>query len=193
MSLNGEASASHLVLEQKRRFKFLLVGDPDCGKTRIIQTYLRNSAPKAVTHDPISTTYEYDLGGTNSNVEISLVDARGTYDISKASECFNSTNVAIFFYAINNLQSLENVRYCWIPRFRKCSGFNVPTILVGNKKDLRASRGLRSIASLQPHSVPFFHGMKTKNCCSMDMFLECSAEDHESIDCLFQAAYSYVI
>lgn len=191
MPTDGETLAIHSVIGQRRFFKFLFVGDSDCGKTRIIQTYLQKIAPKTITHDTISTSYEYEHRELNAT--FLLVDVRGTHDIARAAERFSCTNVAIFFYAINDFKSLQNLIYLWLPRFRMLSGFNIPTILVGNKKDLRGSEGLRAIASLQPASLSFLHGMKAKNSGSMDMFLECSAEDNESIDRIFQTAYSYVI
>ncbi|KAL8584363.1 hypothetical protein ACOMHN_031983 [Nucella lapillus] len=138
----------------RRKRKAVVVGDGECGKTCLLQRFCRDTYN---LHGYLPTVFDTDVVDvqldSGTTVELTLTDTAGQEDYDRLRPySYPDTDVVIVCFAIDNPDSLENVRLNWMPEIRYFCG-NVPVILVGNKTDLRGhgegESALHSTASSQ--------------------------------------------
>ncbi|KAL8588273.1 hypothetical protein ACOMHN_008576 [Nucella lapillus] len=133
----GEAEADE---DERRRIKrkVVVVGDGGCGKTSLLQRFSCNSFSLQGFLPTVLDTYVTHVQVEQTAVELTVTDTARQEDYVDLPQPYSypDTDVVIVCFAIDNPDSLENVRLTWIPEIRYFLG-DVPVLLVGNKTDLR--------------------------------------------------------
>ncbi|OQV24646.1 Rho-related GTP-binding protein RhoA-A [Hypsibius exemplaris] len=123
------------------RKKVIVVGDGACGKTSLLYRFGKDEFPEAyipTVFENMATSLEVD----GKIVELMLWDTAGQEEFDRLRPlCYPNTDVVLVCFAIDNPDSLENVRHAWIPEVRHFCP-KTPIVLVGNKKDLANDRGI---------------------------------------------------
>lgn len=191
--------------------KFVLVGDPECGKTSLLLKFIRSitdrsdKKPNALyteefEKDPKPTVDEQyevnmDVRG-NREYNMLIHDTAGHSDYDRF-RWLSYSNVDCFLvcFAIDSAGSFYNACDKWIPEIRHvCRNENIPYILVGMKSDLRDDE--KTAERLRKRREGFVTSVKAK-AASIDMraqgYLECSAKNHKNVDDVFQKAFDVSI
>ena len=112
---------------------------------------------------------------------------------------YPQTDVFLLCFAIDNKESLENLKIKWLPEITQhCPG--IPWILVGNKSDLRRnnnnnnktpngsqSQSEESSLITQDDAKAFANELKAQQ------YIECSAMLKQNVEHVFQESIQYVI
>jgi len=124
------------------RFKVIVLGDEQCGKTSLLYSFSRKSFESdhpVVFEDDIIT-----LRFGTKTVQLLLIDLSGLGEYEGfRCELYKDTDLFIVCFDIGNPQSLENVQEVWIPEIAREEP-HAPFILVGCKNDLRSDSALTS-------------------------------------------------
>ena len=120
-------------------FKVITLGDTFVGKTAIFRRYVYNifDTNTEVTIGMNISIKEITLKN-NKKIKIRLVDTAGTEKYKSLSkQYFKNTDVVLFVFALNNLDSFENILN-WMNLFENCNNrINFIKYLIGNKNDLK--------------------------------------------------------
>lgn len=119
-------------------FKVITVGDSGVGKTSIIRKYVYN----VFEYDNMSTiginfTYkEVDIGN-NTKINMKIIDTAGQEKYqSLAKSYFKNADGVLFVFALDNLNSFNNISE-WIIKFDENNEKEgIPRYLIGNKCDI---------------------------------------------------------
>jgi len=130
--------------ESAGRFKVVVLGDDQCGKTSLLYSFVRRNyeeryeADNPVVFEEGISTVRF---GTKV-VELLLCDLSGCaeYDGFRC-EMYRDTDLFLVCFDIGNPQSLENTQEIWIPEILREEP-RTPFMLVGCKNDLRADSDL---------------------------------------------------
>ncbi|CEG73014.1 Putative Ras like family, member A [Rhizopus microsporus] len=119
------------------RKKLVVVGDGYCGKTSLLHVFQHNAFPE----DYVPTVFETYIAviplENGKSIELSLWDTAGQEEYDRLRPlCYPETDVILACFAIDQLQSFENVKDRWIPEMDHFL-YGVPRLLVGTKADLR--------------------------------------------------------
>ena len=126
-------------IEEQISFKIITLGDSLVGKTSIIKRYLENK----FVYDTLPT-----IGFVNCkkkiilknkmNIFLELCDTSGQERYASLSTQYvKNANAVLFVFDLNNKKSFNNIKN-WMKFFKdntNCEN-NIPTYLIGNKKDL---------------------------------------------------------
>lgn len=160
------------------RYKIIIAGDPEVGKTSIVKKYNTNEFEKKY----ISTvgfqisTKEVNFNQINSNkpekIQLLIWDIAGQPQFHLIREKFyEGASGAIFVFDVTNRPAFFQIKN-WIEEcFKHVSG-NIPCILVGNKVDLKE----RAIIKPQALNLSEKYGFK---------YIETSAKTGKNIKNLF--------
>ena len=86
-------------------------------------------------------------------MELALWDTAGQEDYDRLRPLsYPDTDVVLMCFAINNLDSFDNILEKWLPEVKHYCP-NIPVVLVGCKRDLRQVRGLCYLEYCY-HSIP---------------------------------------
>jgi len=94
---------------------------------------------------------------------------------------YPGAHVILITFAIDNPDSLENVKVKWIHEIRNFGGLTTPVILVGCKADLRPLPD-------SPNFVSRNQGEQTASTIGAYAYRECSALTHEGVEDVFETA-----
>jgi small GTP-binding protein len=166
-------------LVREIRYKIIIAGNPEVGKTSIIKKYNTNKFEKKY----ISTvgfqisTKEVNFNPKNSNkpekIQLLIWDIAGQPQFHLIREKFyEGASGAIFVFDVTNRPAFFQIKN-WIEEcFKHVSG-SIPCILVGNKIDLTEER---VIITPQAHNLAEKFGFK---------YIETSAKTGKNIKNLF--------
>ncbi|KAK7107629.1 hypothetical protein V1264_015518 [Littorina saxatilis] len=125
-------------METRVKRKVVVVGDGECGKTCLLQRFCRDTYNAHGYLPTVVDTDVIDVQLDKGTVELAITDTAGQEDYDRLRPySYLDTDVVIICFALDNPDSLDNVRLNWIPEVRHFCGANVPVVLVGNKMDLR--------------------------------------------------------
>ena len=170
--------------------KCVVVGDGAVGKTCLLIAYTTDTFPKEYV-PTVYDNYATQIVIDGRPISLSLFDTAGQEDLDRLRPLsYPGTDVFIICYSTVSVQSLDNVRAKWHPEVRHhCP--NTPIILVGTKTDLRLSK-LKAGGS-SAGLVKSETGSSMARAIMASKFMECSAEDTESIKRLFDEAVRAVL
>mmetsp|Transcript_22291 Transcript_22291/g.31166 ORF Transcript_22291/g.31166 Transcript_22291/m.31166 type:complete len:199 (+) Transcript_22291:128-724(+) len=120
--------------------KCVVVGDARVGKTCLSGSYTKRCIPEKSVQtifDSVSTNL---MVGNNRVVTLNIWDTAAKEEVNRLRPiAYAMTDIFLIVFAIDNPESLENVRKKWAPELQHHGG-NSLTLLVGNKSDLRDSK-----------------------------------------------------
>ncbi|CAO3628065.1 unnamed protein product [Mucor hiemalis] len=129
---------------------------------------------------------------SGKSIELSLWDTAGQEEYDRLRPlCYPETDVILACFAIDQIQSFENVKDRWIPEMDHFL-FNTPRLLVGTKGDLRSNdkrifelntNGQKLISIEQAEELA--KKIKTQ-------YIECSAKQNSNISKVIQTAANLI-
>lgn len=110
---------------------------------------------------------------------------------------YQDIDVIALCFSIDSQLSLQNVETRWLAEMKHFC-VNVPTILIGNKKDLRDQQNMNVAASFIENgkpddSVMFEQGKEMAEKIGAFFYLECSAKTMDGIDLVLPTAGSVAL
>ena len=127
-------------LEKELAFKIIVLGDSFVGKSCIMIKAVKNVFEPNYKSTIGFEFLDYSINIDNCNIKLQIWDTCGqeTYH-SLISNFYHSSALAILVYAINNLQSFENLEI-WLNEIKIKGNPDISIILIGNKCDLEDER-----------------------------------------------------
>jgi len=120
-----------------KKFRIVLVGDSNVGKTTVINFLRKNY--NLNYENTIFNAYTHFLFDEENNIkyDLEIFDTSGNRDYLKVRKpVYYKANLIILCFAINNVESLYNINSFWIPEINEnCP--NCAKILLGLKNDMR--------------------------------------------------------
>jgi len=146
-------------------FKLIVIGDSSVGKS-----CLTLKATKNVFEQNYSATvgfefFTFNIKINNTIIKLQIWDTCGQEIYrSLITNFYRNSSLALMVYAIDNLESYENVDF-WLKDLRNHSSPDVKVFLIGNKVDLEDKRKINKEVS-----------SKYKDDNKLDLFFETSAK-----------------
>ncbi|KAH7314320.1 P-loop containing nucleoside triphosphate hydrolase protein [Rhexocercosporidium sp. MPI-PUGE-AT-0058] len=160
--------------------KVIIVGGVACGKTAFLMFAKYGAFP--IEHNP---TPRFDNRITISAdyfETLSFVDTPGHeyYGLDRINH-YKCTRVCVLAFAINNPDSLGDVRKKWLIEARKYAPLS-PVLLLGLKSDLRNdSETIERLAKSSQHPVTIAEARNIQGKIGATLYLECSALTGEGV------------
>ncbi|CEI88557.1 Putative Ras like family, member A [Rhizopus microsporus] len=166
------------------RKKIVIVGDGACGKTSLLIVYQNGKFPEKY----LPTVFENYISRVeldNKSVELALWDTAGQEDYDRLRPLsYFETDAVIICFAVDNMNSFQNVRDKWLPEVKHYCGNNVSLVLVGLKIDLRSTESKTIISYQQGLKLAKEIGAK---------YGECSAKENIYVKEVIQLAAQMAI
>jgi small GTP-binding protein len=125
--------------ETEIMYKIITIGDTEVGKSAIIRRVVRNTFEEKTMSTIGMNLFEKKITlKNNKEITLQLVDTAGQERYKSIGKSyFKNADGVLFVFALNNLQSFENIPN-WMKIFDESSNetLKIPKNLVGNKKDL---------------------------------------------------------
>lgn len=177
------------------RKKLVVVGDGACGKTCLLMKYSKNQFPEVYV-PTVFENYVTDIPlDDKTNVELALWDTAGQEDYDRLRPLsYPDTDIILMCYNISEEDSFANVVEKWTPEVKHFCP-NVPTVLVGNKLDLRneANYNEEEDKNERKKFVTTEKGRELAKKCGAIDFFEVSAKTGENVTECFLAATRHSI
>ena len=124
-----------------KSIEIVVVGDSCTGKTSLITTLV-----SGIFTEPVPQVLQQVLvppQETADFIALRITDTSSAPDDLKLTmKQVAFANVVIILYALNIPESIDSVLNFWMPEIVK-TGFEGPIIIIGNKKDLKSTTGLK--------------------------------------------------
>jgi len=161
------------------RKKLVIVGDGTCGKTCLLIVFSKDEFPEVYV-PTVFENYVADIEVDQRQVELALWDTAGQEDYDRLRPLsYPDTDVILMCFSIDSPDSLQNIPEKWVPEVKHFCP-NVPIVLVGNKKDLRASGGQKCVRTAEGESMAQRIGAVA--------YVECSALTKDGVRNVFELA-----
>lgn len=139
------------------KFKIVLLGDKDVGKTSIILRYSLNEFNERTSLTPISEqTKRISINGKEVLLELWDTAGQERYK-SLETHFFRDADAAILVYSVVDPESFSSLCHYWIKetiRYLPDDADMIPLLFVGNKSDLSANESERiDLASVTEYTV----------------------------------------
>lgn len=169
------------------RKKLVIVGDGACGKTCLLIVFSKDQFPDVYV-PTVFENYVADIEVDGKQVELALWDTAGQEDYDRLRPLsYPDTDVVLMCFSIDSPDSLTNIQEKWTPEVRHFCP-NVPIILVGNKKDIRAEAEACSDSRNRIETVKSDMGKTMAEQIGAYAYLECSAKTKEGVRDVFETA-----
>ena len=152
-----------------KSIKIILLGDSGVGKTSIINCLLGNGKDK-FENDTVSLEYfNYNIKVNNYIIRMKIWDTVGHEKFNSiTSNYYKTADVAVFIYAINDMNSFNNINN-WFDELKdknnaEIEDKNMIKILVGNKNDLINERKVTYETGEQMKKDKSFYLFEEINC-----------------------------
>lgn len=137
--------------EEMEEFDILMIGDPEVGKTSIIQRFNNNTFN--INRESIKNEENYEKClklDQNTSVKLKIKDIVGNSSIGQVpKQMYRDVHGVIIVFDITNKDSINTINN-WIKNVRDESPKDVVIFIVGNKCDLQ---GMRKISSADIHMI----------------------------------------
>ncbi|EDK43807.1 protein RHO2 [Lodderomyces elongisporus NRRL YB-4239] len=119
--------------------KLVIVGDGACGKTSLLYVFTLGEFPTEY-HPTVFENYVTDCRIDGKPIQLALWDTAGQEEYERLRPLsYNNTHVVLIGFALDTIDSFENVKTKWVDEVKKYCPPLTPYILCGLKKDLRRS------------------------------------------------------
>lgn len=166
----------------------VIVGDGECGKTCLFNSYLNKELPTFYI-PTIVDTFEIGIGVDDINYELTLTDTAGSeaYDRLRTLS-YQDTDILILCFAVNSPHSFDNLTDKWILEvLHFCP--NVPVVLVCTKVDLRDDLStIAKLARIKQKPITTEEGKELAKDIGALAYIECSALKGLNITEVFETA-----
>lgn len=178
----------HKQIPAKNRKKLVVVGDGACGKTSLLLVQGGRPFPEGY----VPTVFENYMSAfwvDNKPVELALWDTAGQEDYDRLRPLsYPDADIVLICFSISYPESFYNVDEKWHPETRHFCD-DVPTLLVGLKKDLRDDPTiLEELRFKNQKPITREQGEKMCNEIGAVKYVEVSAKTGENVSNLFQIA-----
>lgn len=173
--------------------KCVVVGDGAVGKTCLLICYTTNAFPKEYI-PTVFDNYSAQSAVDGRTVNLNLWDTAGQEEYDRLRTLsYPQTNVFVICFSIASPPSYENVRHKWHPEVcHHCP--DVPILLVGTKKDLRAQPDtLRRLKEQGQAPITPQQGQALAKQIHAVRYLECSALQQDGVKEVFAEAVRAVL
>ncbi|XP_066926236.1 uncharacterized protein [Clytia hemisphaerica] len=180
-------------LEFAGRYKIVVVGEDNCGKTCLLNSFSRRTftMDTAVTYDDGVSTIRYG----SKQVEFVMWDLSGCSDYDGLRiELYRDTDLFLVCFDIGNSESLDAAIDIWIPEIQ-FEEPNASFILVGCKHDLRQEYSLptspETSSTISPeyrHTVSKSKAEQVARDWGAKDYIECCAKTGYNIPEVFKSA-----
>ena len=173
--------------------KCVVVGDGAVGKTCLLICYTTNAFPKEYI-PTVFDNYSAQSAVDGRTVNLKLWDTAGQEEYDRLRTLsYPQTNVFVICFSIASPPSYENVRHKWHPEVcHHCP--DVPILLVGTKKDLRAQPDtLRRLKEQGQAPITPQQGQALAKQIHAVRYLECSALQQDGVKEVFAEAVRAVL
>ncbi|KAI8328373.1 EF hand associated-domain-containing protein [Chlamydoabsidia padenii] len=168
----------------RRDVRILLVGDENVGKSTIITSLIKETFIPNVQHLVPEVTIPPEV--TPENVTMHIMDSSARPENREQLETeIRKAHVICIVYAIDDPNTFNRLSLYWLPYIRSL-GVNVPSILVGNKIDLRGDDVTNQ--SLEDEVIPIMNEFKEVETC-----VECSSKQLLNVSEVFYFAQKAVL
>ncbi|KAK7494129.1 hypothetical protein BaRGS_00014602 [Batillaria attramentaria] len=187
--LAKEKGAMDAASGEKKKFKFVLVGDAGVGKTSMLRSYITDVFPEEYTPSEEFGDYKMQIDVDGEPASLELWDTAGSemYDAVRPL-AYADADIVLICFSVVSPKSFDNVKKRWLPEAKEhCE--NAPILLVGNKTDLRDDP--QTVAKLAQHQLkPFtdFQGEKLAKEIKAVAYVECSARSQDGLETVFDDA-----
>ncbi|GBN49708.1 hypothetical protein AVEN_263054-1 [Araneus ventricosus] len=177
--------------------KIVVVGDAKCGKTRFIEAFAKRLRDKSGSYYSTEYARVYQCRYKIKTVprEVKIFEILGGPDnlVNQLVKDQYDANGIVFMYAIDDPSSFQMITEKWFETLKNngCWKFQ-PTILVGNKRDLREDQQvIQRLARNNQAPVTEEQGKSLAALNEINEFYECSSIDHN--DFFIRRAFSYIV
>ncbi|KAJ7777628.1 P-loop containing nucleoside triphosphate hydrolase protein [Mycena maculata] len=165
--------------------KLIILGDGCCGKTSLLIVFVHGTFPEAYVPYVFDHYISDAINIDGQPVALALFDTGGGEDYDRLRPLsYPQTDAFLICFAVDNRNSLENVRQKWIPEVNHFCP-DVPVLLVACKTDLRedprVQRRNRRIVTTE-------EGMEVTKGIGAHYYIECSAKLGEGVTEVFRVA-----
>lgn len=162
------------------KFKIVLLGDKDVGKTSILLRYVRDEFFERTSINPISEqTKNILINGRNITLE--LWDTAGQERFkSLETHYYRDADAAVLVYSVVDEESFSSLCDYWLKETLRYipDGEMIPILVVGNKSDL---------SGLEDEQVDINTVKEYTQSCGLPLPLETSAKTGENIHQIFHS------
>jgi len=130
-------------MESRKKFKIVIIGDGNIGKTAWIKKLLEKAAGKN-TEKYVATIYvnitKMDFTYNDEKVAVSLFDTAGQDKFAGLRAGYYLDADAVLFFAdLSNPSSFKNLETKWYNEIKENGEFNIPVLVVGTHSDKEIS------------------------------------------------------
>lgn len=189
----GGTASTPAALHTMQSIKCVVVGDGAVGKTCLLICYTTNAFPKEYI-PTVFDNYSAQSAVDGRTVNLNLWDTAGQEEYDRLRTLsYPQTNVFVICFSIASPPSYENVRHKWHPEVcHHCP--DVPILLVGTKKDLRAQPDtLRRLKEQGQAPITPQQGQALAKQIHAVRYLECSALQQDGVKEVFAEAVRAVL
>ena len=172
------------------RFKFIIIGDHEVGKTSLVRRFVENkfSEDYRATIGLNIMSHSFDLYG--NNVKIALYDVGAQKYFKRFRKTYyNGAQAAFIVFDLTNKDTFENIETWFKELDQFIENQDLPVVIVGNKKDLEDERTV----SYQ-EGVEYVNELSQKDPNSKISYIETSALTGENVEDAFSLiAYHFIM
>lgn len=139
--ISNQIYESRVNNNESYRFKFIIIGDHEVGKTSLIRRFVDN----AFLHDYRATIglniISHEFEAFNNRIGLMIWDIGAQRYFKRYRKTYyNGTQAAFIVFDLTSRESFENITY-WHNELRDfIENEDLPIIIIGNKKDLEDQR-----------------------------------------------------
>ncbi|KAI8099666.1 GTP-binding protein Rho3 [Halteromyces radiatus] len=165
--------------------KLVVVGDGSIGKSSILNVFTKGFFPQ-VYEPTVFENYVHEMTVDGQTLELSLFDTAGQEEFDRLrSLSYADTHVVMMCYAVDSLDSLENIPNRWMEEVSEYCPY-AKLILVALKCDLRDDE--QAMKKMNGRPVLYEEGLNVARSINAVRYLECSAKHNRGIREVFEQA-----
>ncbi|MGV9171561.1 MAG: GTP-binding protein [Promethearchaeia archaeon] len=171
------------------RFKFIIIGDHEVGKTSLVRRFVENDFSKdyRATIGLNIMSHSFDLYGNDVKVALYDVGAQNYFKRFRKTY-YNGAQAAFIVFDLTDRESFENIEI-WFEELIDFIEQDLPVVIVGNKKDLEDQREIE-----YQEGVEYVNHLSSNKEISKISYIETSALTGENVEDAFSLiAYHFIM